>query len=216
MQSRHPILTGVVGIGCRCYETLPVSVRWRRERDSNPRRCYPQRFSRPSQSTTLPSLLWLRAAKVRIFPQSCKSWADARPWAESTGHCEIATLSVLPTLDWAAEVAQCEDVAIVSGFHSKMEREVLDFLLRGKGGIICVLARSMYKKIPDKFSETFNFGRILFIAPFKTTATMTSHLLCQRRNEYVASLSEELVFSSLTPVSSLYHLSITRKTINII
>ena len=57
----------------------------------------------------------------------------------------------------------------------------------------------MYKKIPDKFSETFNFGRILFIAPFKTTATMTSHLLCQRRNEYVASLSEELVFSSLTP-----------------
>ena len=29
----------------------------RRERDSNPRRCYPQRFSRPPQSTTLPSLL---------------------------------------------------------------------------------------------------------------------------------------------------------------
>ena len=28
----------------------------RRERDSNPRRCYPQRFSRPPQSTTLPSL----------------------------------------------------------------------------------------------------------------------------------------------------------------
>ena len=27
----------------------------RKERDSNPRRCDPQRFSRPSQSTTLPS-----------------------------------------------------------------------------------------------------------------------------------------------------------------
>lgn len=44
----------------------------------------------------------------------------------------IAALSVLPTLDWATEVARREDVAIVSGFHSKMEREVLDFLLRGK------------------------------------------------------------------------------------
>ena len=32
--------------------------RRRRERDSNPRRCDPQRFSRPPQSTTLPSLLW--------------------------------------------------------------------------------------------------------------------------------------------------------------
>ncbi len=34
----------------------------RRERDSNPRRCDPQRFSRPPHSTALPSLL-LRAQK---------------------------------------------------------------------------------------------------------------------------------------------------------
>lgn len=118
----------------------------------------------------------------------------------------IASLSVLPTLDWAAEVAQREDVAIVSGFHSKMEREVLDFLLRGKCGIICVLARSIYKKIPDKYHEAYNAGRVLFIAPFKTSATMTSRHLCQQRNEYVASISDELVFSSLTPDSSLYQL----------
>lgn len=38
----------------------------------------------------------------------------------------IASLSVLPTLDWATEVARRKDVAIVSGFHSKMEREVLE------------------------------------------------------------------------------------------
>lgn len=119
---------------------------------------------------------------------------------------KIASLSVLPTLDWAAEVAKHEDVAIVSGFHSKMERDVLDFLLRGKCGIVCVLARSIYKKIPDKFLEAYNSGRILFIAPFKTSATMTSRRLCQQRNEYVASISDELVFSSLTPDSSLYQL----------
>lgn len=119
---------------------------------------------------------------------------------------KIATLSVLPTLDWAAEVANSEDVAIVSGFHSKMEREVLDFLLRGKCSIVCVLARSIYKKIPDKFSEAYNSGRVLFIAPFKTSATMTSRHLCGKRNEYVASISDELVFSSLTPDSSLFSL----------
>lgn len=119
---------------------------------------------------------------------------------------KIATLSVLPTLDWAAEIANSEDVAIVSGFHSKMEREVLDFLLRGKCGIICVLARSIYKKIPDKFREAFNAGRILFITPFKTSATMTSRHLCGKRNEYVASISDELVFSSISPESSLFSL----------
>lgn len=129
---------------------------------------------------------------------------------------KIASLSVLPTLDWAAEVAQREDVTIVSGFHSKMEREVLDFLLRGKCGIICVLARSIYKKIPEKYHEAYNAGRVLFIAPFKTSANRTSRLLCQQRNEYVASISDELIFSSLTPDSSLYPLSITRKTILVI
>lgn len=125
----------------------------------------------------------------------------------------IASLSILPTLDWATETAKCEDVAIVSGFHSKMEREVLDFLLRGKCGIICVLARSIYKKIPDKYLEAYNAGRVLFIAPFKTSTTMTSRHLCQQRNEYVASISDELVFSSLSPASSLYPLTICNKLI---
>jgi hypothetical protein len=32
------------------------SLAWRRERDSNPRTCYSQRFSRPPHSTALPSL----------------------------------------------------------------------------------------------------------------------------------------------------------------
>lgn len=126
---------------------------------------------------------------------------------------KIAALSVLPTLDWAAEVANSEDVAIISGFHSKMEREVLDFLLRGKCGIVCVLARSIYKKIPDKFRESYNSGRVLFIAPFKTSATMTSRHLCGKRNEYVASISDELVFSSLTLDSSLYQLTLQTKSV---
>lgn len=128
----------------------------------------------------------------------------------------IAALSVLPTLDWAAEVAKREDVAIVSGFHSKMEREVLDFLLRGKCGIICVLARSIYKKIPDKYREAYNAGRVLFIAPFETSATRTSRHLCQQRNEYVASISAELVFSSMTFNSSLHQLTLLPKKVSLL
>ena len=125
----------------------------------------------------------------------------------------IASQSVLPTLDWAAEVAKRDDVAIVSGFHSKMEREVLDFLLRGQCGIICVLARSIYKKVPVRFREAYNAGRVLFISPCKTSAVMTSRSLCQQRNEYVASICDELVFSSLRPESSLYPLTFTLKKI---
>ena len=47
-----------------------VGVLARKEGDSNPRRCYPQRFSRPPQSTALPSflILPLRVANVQIYP----------------------------------------------------------------------------------------------------------------------------------------------------
>lgn len=120
--------------------------------------------------------------------------------------CTIASLSVLPTLYWATEIAKREDVAIVSGFHSMMEREVLDILLRGRCGIICVLARPIYKVIPEKYRYAYAQGRILFISHNASKSTMTSRHLCQKRNEYIASISDELVFSSLTPESSLYPL----------
>ncbi|MDE6072738.1 MAG: hypothetical protein K2G53_09350 [Muribaculaceae bacterium] len=121
---------------------------------------------------------------------------------------KIASLSVLPTLDWATEIAKRKDVAIVSGFHSKMEREVLDILLKGRCGIICVLARPIYKVIPEKYRDAYAQDRVLFISHNTTKSTMTSRLLCQKRNEYIASISDELVFSSLTPESSLYPLSL--------
>ncbi len=119
---------------------------------------------------------------------------------------KIASLSVITTLDWAIEISKRDDVSIVSGFHSQMEREVLDFLLKGKCGIICVLARSIYKKVPPKFQEAYKSGRVLFISPFQTKAIRADRQDCQQRNEYVASISDELVFSSLTTESSLYPL----------
>ena len=119
----------------------------------------------------------------------------------------IASLSVLPTLDWATKAAKRDDVAIVSGFHSKMEREVLDILLKGRCGIICVLARPIYKVIPEKYRTAFAQDRVLFIPHNTAKSTMTTRHLCQKRNEYIASISDELVFSSLTPDSSLYPLS---------
>ena len=123
---------------------------------------------------------------------------------------KIASLSVLPTLDWATEVAKRDNVAIVSGFHSKMEREVLDILLKGRCGIICVLARPRYKVMPNKYRDAFAQNRVLFISHNTSKSTLTSRHLCQKRNDYIASISDELVFSSLTPESSLYPIAISK------
>lgn len=81
--------------------------------------------------------------------------------------CKIAPLSVFSTLDWASETAKREDVAVVSGFHSQLERQVLDLLLHGHCGIICVLARKLYSKVPPEYHKAFLDGRILFLTEEK-------------------------------------------------
>ena len=117
---------------------------------------------------------------------------------------KIASLSVLPTLDWVTEIAKREDVAIISGFHSKMEKEVLKYLLKGKCGIICVLARGIYKQIPAKYKEAFHNNRVLFISLESDKILNYGREQTAKRNEFIASTADELVFSSVTPNSSLF------------
>ena len=52
--------------------------------------------------------------------------------------------------DWATEQRK-SDNCVMSGFHSKIEKDVLHFLLKGKQPLILVLGRSLYKKIPEEF-----------------------------------------------------------------
>jgi predicted Rossmann fold nucleotide-binding protein DprA/Smf involved in DNA uptake len=105
---------------------------------------------------------------------------------------KISTLSVLPTLDWAMQMSKQEETAIVSGFHSRMEKDVLKILLQGKCGIIIVLARGMYHKIPQEYTEVLLQQRILFISYEKNSATRVSEVSAHRRNKYVKSLADEM------------------------
>ena len=105
---------------------------------------------------------------------------------------QIATLSVLPTLDWATAISQREEVAVVSGFHSRMEREVLKILLRGKCGIIVVLARGMYHQVPQIYEEALQQNRLLLLSYEKDNLTRISERTAHKRNEWVISLSDEI------------------------
>lgn len=125
---------------------------------------------------------------------------------------KIASLSVLPVFDWASEVARCDDIAIVSGFHSPLERQVLDFLFRGKCGIVYVLARNLYKKVPAEFNDAFNNERVLFVT--EETLPRPTKETALHRNNLVISLSDELVVPKISPDSSLFPLiSSTNKKI---
>ena len=106
---------------------------------------------------------------------------------------KISTLSILPTLDWATEVSKREDIAIVSGFHSKMERNVLEILLKGQCGIIIVLARGMYRKLPKQYEEAMSQNRLLIISNEKDNVKRVSEQTAHKRNEFVREIADEMM-----------------------
>jgi len=103
---------------------------------------------------------------------------------------KISSSAILPTLDWAVEISKQSDVAVVSGFHSRLEKDVLKFLLQGKCGIIVVLARGIYSKLPKVYEKAMNENRLLIIALEKDMVTRVSEYTAHRRNEYVINISD--------------------------
>lgn len=114
---------------------------------------------------------------------------------------KISVASVMPSYDWATEMAH-KGECVISGFTSRIECDVWDFLARGSQPIIVVLTRCKFKVIPMKYRPLLDAGRLLII--FLGYGSHPCREYAARRNEYVASIANSLVFASINHESSLY------------
>lgn len=108
---------------------------------------------------------------------------------------------VLRCYDWATAK---HEGCVVSGFSSKLERDVLHFLIKAKCPTILVLARRMYSTLPDELKEPVEQGRLLIIST--TDATRQSRATALSRNRYICELADELLFVGVGEESSLFPL----------
>jgi len=81
---------------------------------------------------------------------------------------------------------------VVSGFHSKIEKDVFHYLLKGTQPIILVLARGLYKRIPVEFQKPLNESRLLIISPFDKTITRASSHTAYIRNKFILEISDDV------------------------
>ncbi len=109
---------------------------------------------------------------------------------------------VLRCYDWAAGK---HEGCVVSGFSSKLERDVLHFLLKANCPIILVLARQMYKVIPEELKEALEQDRLLVIS--NTNAVRQSKITALARNKHICKIADSILFVGVTTNSSLYPLS---------
>jgi predicted Rossmann fold nucleotide-binding protein DprA/Smf involved in DNA uptake len=115
----------------------------------------------------------------------------------------VQTARVMACYDWATSLS-AETDCVVSGFQSAIERDVLHFLLKKKIPIVVVLARAIYKHIPEELKEAYDKGNLLFISV--SNASRTSQVAAKARNQYAADISSTIVFGMLTEESSLYEI----------
>lgn len=98
---------------------------------------------------------------------------------------------ILQTYEWAIEMRD-SGKCVISGFHSRIEKDVLKYLLKGSQPLIIVLARGMKKRFEPELAAAVAEQRLLIIAPFeekvKRVTKETSHI----RNKYMLELADAI------------------------
>jgi predicted Rossmann fold nucleotide-binding protein DprA/Smf involved in DNA uptake len=108
---------------------------------------------------------------------------------------------ILATHDFCQELRN-KRVTVIGGFHSPLERECLNVLLRGAGSIIICPARRLEgMRVPTELKPAMDQGRILYLSPFKDRQRRTTAQMAAYRNLFVAGLADSIFVAYAHPGS---------------
>ncbi len=105
---------------------------------------------------------------------------------------KIPASVVLKCYDWAIEQRE-KGNCVISGFHSKIEKDVLHYLLAGTQPVIMALARGMNEKIDTDLKAAVDAGRLLIVTPFVNRVKRVSAKTAEKRNRFMFELADEVV-----------------------
>lgn len=106
---------------------------------------------------------------------------------------------ILKTYDLAKSLRD-NDVAVISGFHSPIEQEVLNILLKGTQPIIICPARSIENmRIPAAWKPALEQNRLLVISPFAKGNSRMTEANAVRRNKFVAEMADAVFVAYAAP-----------------
>src|ERR1035437_4239418 len=166
--------------------------------------------------TTISSTVWawnLAMNQRRQQPRRVETTAGAASYALGDGallHGKTLALIcsqkcpgdvILKTYDFA-RLVRGSGLAIVSGFHSPIEKDCLPILLRGSAPIIIVQAhRLSTSRLPMDWKGAVDAGRMLLLSPFREKDKRVTTELATERNRFVAAISDEVLIPYAAPGS---------------
>jgi len=101
---------------------------------------------------------------------------------------------ILKAYDLARSLREA-GATVISGFHTQVEKECLRILLRGTQPIIICPARSIEgMRIPSAWKQSIEQERLLLLSPFEKKYRRMTAALAEQRNQFVASIADDLLF----------------------
>jgi predicted Rossmann fold nucleotide-binding protein DprA/Smf involved in DNA uptake len=108
---------------------------------------------------------------------------------------------ILKTYDLLRQLRE-RGITVISGFHSAIERECLNILLKGRQSVIICPARSIEgMRIKPEYRKPLEDGRLLILSPFSGKERRISSDKAVRRNYFVAALAIAIFIPYAAPGS---------------
>lgn len=108
--------------------------------------------------------------------------------------------AILKALD-LAQTWRKSETAVISGFHSPVEQEVLRVLLEGATPLVICLGRSLERyRLSEVWSSAIKAERLLVLSPFRDLPRVTKEL-AERRNLFVGHLAGRIEIVHAEPGS---------------
>lgn len=118
---------------------------------------------------------------------------------------KVPAAQVLKCYDWAIAM-RAAGKCVMLGAHSKLEKDVLHYLLKGTQPVVVVLARGMKKTlVPEMQAEVWK-GRLLVVAPFLDSVRRVTQDTAMARNRFMLVHAERVVTGHVSEDGSLARL----------
>ena len=95
---------------------------------------------------------------------------------------------------------------VISGFHSRVEKDVLCQLLAGTQPVILALARGIMPRLAPDLQSALDAGLLLIITRYAESVTHACEDSCFQRNRLMMALADETVVAYASPGGKLERL----------
>lgn len=111
---------------------------------------------------------------------------------------KIPASAVLKCYDWAIEQRE-KGNCVISGFHSRLEKDVLYYLFKGSQPVILALARGLKVRLEPELKKPLDAGRLLIVSPFEKSVKRITRATSQTRNRFMIELANRITIGYASP-----------------